>query len=495
MSTSHSSGSGSTGSGSTGSGHDASGRPDVARARTRREFLLWGGIAIGTPVALLACENIRSGPTGAPAGGPSGGRPDRPDSRPASATVAADGPRMPDLTPPTVEPTIRVRIQRRGPQDQVRIAAGPGARWLRVARPDGPVLLVLAAPVTIGAMVTTGSSGGAWTLVDGAGVRHTIDGSEPVEVGALRGESPAVTVDGTAYPGAARVVRRDDGGIDTINVCPLESYLPGVLARELYADWRHDTYRAQAVAARSFACTEMAFWRDRRHFDVVAGQASQAYIGQTAHASSNRAVAETRGAVLLWEGKVVPGYYSSSCGGHAASAVDAISDHPVNAIPPLAARPPMECCRWAPTWRWSAARTPSDAAQRIAAWARSRSDSSIPALQELGRIEVIAVNAHGRPVRYRVTDRRGAGAEFRAEHLRHALNHSDGSLAAPKDPIRSGHFDATPTSATIRLDGRGFGHGAGLCQYGAEGMARQSVRWTEILGTYYRGARIHAAYA
>jgi len=455
-------------------------------SRSRREFLLWGGLVVSTPAVLTACESVRPSPTGSPA------VPSTSSATPAGPATATDT--GPDLRPPGKEPLIRVRIQRQDASATTRIGTVPvgtaqGGRWLRVSRPDGPVLLVLAAPVEVSAEAA------GWRVVDEGGVLHRVDGGAPIEFGALRGESPAVAIDGSHYPGSARLVRREDGGIDTINIVPLESYLPGVLARELYADWRLDTYLAQAVAARSFAVTEIAFWRTRRHFDVVAGQASQAYIGQTGHAASLRAVNETRGVFLLWDGKVVPGYYSSSCGGHSASAVDAISPHPVNDIPPLAARPAQECCRWSPMWRWNVNRPTNEAARRIVAWAATRGDVSVPALEDVHRIEATAVNENGRPVRYRVTDRRNANAELLAEHLRFALNHSGGSLSPPKDPIRSSHFSSTNTGSTIRMEGRGFGHGAGLCQFGAEGFARRGVRWTEILGAYYRGARLYGAYS
>ena len=129
---------------------------------------------------------------------------------------------------------------------------------------------------------------------------------------------------------------------------------------------------AQAVAARSFACTEMAFWRGRRHYDVIAGQASQAYVGTTTNPSAARGVRETRGVVLLWRNTVVPAYYSSCCGGSSASAIEAISAHPMNDIDPLMARPAFACCREAPVWRWTSEQSVAEASRRLIAWERSR---------------------------------------------------------------------------------------------------------------------------
>lgn len=488
---------------------------------SRRRFLQFGVIA-GSTLLLAGCESLRE--SGAPSGPPLDPRartrtlprPDDPDASGSSATSPASSPAAPpepplDLTPPRSEPNVRVRLARRTLSDApVEVAAeGGGKQWIRVARPDTPtssaqaglvppgdagaVLLVLLSPVRVS------FDGASWSLLDGAGQRSKVEGRGAIELGAVKGQTPRIRLEGEAYPGSIRFVLRgaeaDDSsravaGVDLVNVVAMEEYLPGVLARELYATWRPNTFAAQAVAARSFACVESVYWRNRRHFDVVAGQASQGYVGSTDHAASLRAVRETRGALLTYGGRMVPGYYSSCCGGVSADARDAISNSPINDVAPLRARPPRDCCDWAPQFRWSSAQSGTEAAQRVMAWGSERPNWGVPALGPLTTIEPVQLNAYGRPVRYRLADARGASVELPAEHVRAALNTATATLPALRNPLRSGHFTSPLRSGSFQFAGRGYGHGAGLCQYGAEGMARKGVKWDAILDEYYPQAEL-----
>lgn len=416
--------------------------------------------------------------------------------------------------PPAREPLIRVRVARSaGAKPIVLGGEGSGRQWLRVSRAterpgEGAVLLVLAGPLRVDA------ERNGWSIVDATGHRTLVDGGDPIEIASQRGELPRIVVEGTTYPGIVRLVARSRGdvagmasdgagvpgvaggaGVDAINVCPMEQYLPGVLARELYASWNLQTYLAQAIAARSFATFESLYWASRRHFDVVAGQASQAYVGLTANSNANRAARESVGTLLTYANQVVPGYYSSCCGGVSASAVDAISEHAVNDVPPLRARPPQACCAWAPVFRWTSEQASGDAGRRLAAWSAERQHLRLPAMGQVAAIEPTQVNPYGRPIRFRISDGRGTSAELLAEQLRVALNASAPGLAAPTRPVRSGNLSAVLQRGTLVCSGQGFGHGVGLCQHGAEGMAREGVRWRAIVENYYPGATISRAWA
>jgi len=407
---------------------------------------------------------------------------------------------------------------RRAAGESVELAAeGGGRQWLRLARAGSggadeaaTVLLVLASPLKISADEK------GWIIVDGTGHRSVIDGALPIEIGATRGQESVIRVQGNAYPGVIRLVSRTveqaveaaptmgiglpmeagipPRGMDVVNVLPMELYLPGVVAKELYASWKPETFKAQVVAARSYACMEVAWWRGRRHYDVVAGQASQAYIGRTDNPVASRAVAETRGRLLLFEGKVVPAYYSSACGGLAANAVDAISDHPINDIAPLRAGEPRSCCAWAPVFRWKSEQSSGEAAQRLLAWTAQRPRWRVGRMGPVRGIEAVELNQIGRPVRYRISDG-DSHIELPSEPLRMALNLSGESVGSLRSPVRSGYFTASVRSGTVALAGHGFGHGVGMCQHGAEGMARGGSGWGEILAVYYPGATVGRSYA
>ncbi|MCA9286578.1 MAG: SpoIID/LytB domain-containing protein [Phycisphaerales bacterium] len=463
-----------------------------ARRESRRLFIQRSAAVVGAGLLLRGCEvppSRRLASTGEPAAGAGAS---------ASSPVAAAPPKpfMPDLTPPTSEPQVRVRLARSSAGDRgLQVASAGRGRWLRVAPVNADDTLgferVAASPI-----VATAEPGG-WTVVDGQGMRLSFDG-DAIDIAAAGGQPAGVSFDGTPFPGSIRLVSCSSEGafvVDVVNGVPLEAYLPGVLARELYAKWHPETYAAQAVAARSFACSEVAFWRGRRHYDVVAGQASQAYAGRTTSTVALQAVEATRGTLLLWQGKVVPAYYSSCCGGVSASAVDAISPHPMNDIPPIQARPPRDCCASAPVWRWTSEQGDKDAANRLVAWSASRDDVTIPRLGPVVAVETIAVATNGRPLRYRVVDDRGGTVEVAAEQLRWGLNYSAAGVTPPRQPVRSANFSASRAPGTLRLAGRGYGHGVGLCQYGAQASASAGVAWRTILQGYYPGAAIDRCFA
>lgn len=519
--------------------------PHDSPHHSRREFLLHAGLVAGAAGAasLAGCDLGGSGRGAhAPITPSTPAVPSRSPEAQLPEPAAAPSPMVQSFVPPSREPLIRVRIARTSGDTPVVLGAeggaeGTGRQWLRIARvpershggegaaagtpgstKEGAILVVLAAPIRVTSLVATSGNHagrGGWSIVDATGHRSTVDGGAPIEIAALRGQMPRIIVDGTTYPGVVRLVARTgpsdavassgssgataagstDAGIDVVNLCPMEQYLPGVLARELYANWNLQTYLAQAIAARSFAAVESIYWSQRRHFDVVAGQASQAYVGVTSNDNANRAVRDTNGTVLIYSGELVPGYYSSCCGGVSASAVDAISDHPVNDIPPLRARPPLACCSWAPLFTWTSDQAPRDAAKRLAAWSTERSHLRLPTLAEVASVEAIQVNEYGRPVRFRVTDARGGRVELLAEQLRAALNASAPGLAGLRRPIRSGNFAGSVQRGALVCRGNGFGHGVGLCQHGAEGMARDGTRWRTIVETYYPGATIARTWA
>ena len=106
-----------------------------------------------------------------------------------------------------------------------------------------------------------------------------------------------------------------------INTLPLEQYLYGVVSAEMPSSWLPAALDAQAVAARSYA---LANEKAAASFDVYADGRSQAYVGAaTETPAARRAVEETSGQVVLYDGEVADTLFSSSTGGRTQSAADA----------------------------------------------------------------------------------------------------------------------------------------------------------------------------
>ena len=386
---------------------------------------------------------------------------------------------------------MRVRVVRTaGPGAQAVI--GTATQWLALetASTEGTET-VLRGPVVVRLDKLS------WSVTDANGLRAAVDAFEPIEMVSLSADERDLLVGKRVYPGRLRLVARGDtsrDGFDVISLVPMESYLPGVVSAELFSHWLPATRAAQAIAARSFAASEHAWFGGRREWDVTGTAHSQVYDGRVDHVASHEAVEATRGVVLGYDGRLVPGYYSSCCGGTAASAIDAIGTSPVNDVPPLAGRKGQDVCTDATVARWTIDRSLGQLTRRFAAWGRHRGRRDVADLAELAAIEILTRNEHGRPKRYTMTDVAGQQVELSAEHLLAAANFSGASLKAPRQRLWSSHVSVTIRNDTAGFTGRGFGHGVGMCQYGAESLARAGTDHPDILEWYYPGADIAKAY-
>ena len=414
----------------------------------------------------------------------------RDDDAPAANAGPLADDDHPSLIPPELEPRVRILLQRR-----IRVVRlGAERQWLRLrSRHDHEWGVVVQGPLGI----IRNPAG--WSIIDHAGTELPSDPGTALRVTSL-GDRDEVAVDDQPYPGEMVLFPSsgaDDARFDIVNHVPLEAYLPGVLAAELYHHWEPETFAAQAIAARSFACTERAIFQRSRHFDLHASQRSQVYRGSVALDVAREAVEATRGLVIVWndtDPRLVPGYYSSCCGGAPARAQDAIGPNPINALPPLHGQSHGCVCSDAPLYRWTAERPTTHLARRLRTWARRHDHHDLAALSTLNDVDVAAVNQHGRPLRYRLTDRRGRTAELDAERFRFAANQRVSGLPDPDPRLWSSFVDCRVANGRVTFHGCGHGHGVGLCQYGAQQLARGGMHHEAILRRFYPDAHLHQAY-
>jgi stage II sporulation protein D len=121
--------------------------------------------------------------------------------------------------------------------------------------------------------------------------------------------------------------------------------------------------------------------------------------------------------------------------------------------------------------------------------------SELAALQSIRSIDIMSVNAANRPTRLAIHDSLGHVLQIRAEDFRRAVNYAREGEPTPKDRLNSSHLlKVTVKSTEIQFVGQGFGHGVGMCQYGAQSMARAGANAPLILRTYYPGAAVVRAY-
>jgi stage II sporulation protein D len=300
-------------------------------------------------------------------------------------------------------------------------------------------------------------------------------------------------LNGLGFRGTLHLVLDPEGRrFDAVNWVPLEPYVAGVVGAEMPPYWEPQALKAQAIATRTY-CWALKKQPNsaRRHWDIRRTEGHQVYRGLAAECASVwNAVEGTTGMVLAAPDQngiqtVFRSYYSAICGGHTEAGISVFGD----VGRPLAA---VECPFCGEMTRgdqffWS----PVQVDRRTAIERLEQRYPSLKALNGVGLVEPSRQSTYqgfSRITQFRVVGCNGKTETVRAEDLRLVLDPSGRK-------IRSTCFrfsDAGDTWAF--LEGRGWGHGVGMCQTGAQGMARQGWRAEEILQHYYPGSHVMGLY-
>ena len=291
------------------------------------------------------------------------------------------------------------------------------------------------------------------------------------------------TITGDIYVHPRKDISRH--AFDIVAHVPLENYLPGVLAGELYAHWHPATFASQAVAARSYAVVQHLNRKNTSHYDLDDGPSSQMFLGDVTLDVAHRAVAESDGVVLSWEDTVVPAYYCSCCGGFAATAKDGISSSSQHNIAPLEGRSGRDICVSLDIHKWDASRSLRTFRRRLNASSTKLNTPELASIRSIKAIEPTSTNRHGRPTLIKIVDRRNKSVEIHARQFVRAANASVSSLPPATPTIWSSFVSGEKNGAAIKFNGVGMGHGVGLCQYGAQALAGEGRGFEEILSWYY----------
>jgi len=339
-------------------------------------------------------------------------------------------------------------------------------------------------------------------LIEGFGVRSKIR-VEPLD-GSL------LSVDGLPYRGSFVVEEDRFGKVTVINVIDVEQYLYGVIKSEMLISSPMEALKAQAVIARTFALKYKDRYLDSQGFGLTDDTSSQVYTGVRGEdPRGTRAVDETRGMVLTYQGQLVQSYYHSACGGWTLNNEDAWGGSP---LPYLRAR---RCgyCADSPGFAWHVTLPYTTILERL-----------LEAGYRLGAIRSIETSDD--PVAHRalllkiINDHdevRILGNQFRLAVGADVIKSAFFAVASPKSsagapletaalPSETGEGElkmqqligdylkqANPTRE-LTLDGCGSGHGVGLCQSGARGLAELGASFREILEFYYRDAAVKTLY-
>jgi stage II sporulation protein D len=373
-------------------------------------------------------------------------------------------------------PFVRVRLLQA--QDRVMVSATHPANIHTVSEPV-KAYAIPSTPVPV-TLTARGWKIGSVTLGPGElTLQPTADGS--------------VRVNGQAYRGRYRFVPVSSDRFDVVNDVHIDAYLKSVVSKELLWNWDDETYKAQAIVARTYALYESRTAPRDRHWDLHPDERSQVYGGIDAESSKSRsAVDQTAGVVLAYgrEGqeKIFKAYFSACCGGITQSATDAFGDP---YIVPLGDQKVGSLCAAAPNFNWGPVTiSKADLTRRFRAWGarKNRPEKDMATIKSL---EIQYTNRFGRPVRYVVTDARGARYSLTSEETRWAVN---------TDPqngptLYSSFFRPLSTGDSIKfMDGHGRGHGVGMCQWCAQIRAQRGLPHEQIVLLAYPKAKLARAY-
>lgn len=320
--------------------------------------------------------------------------------------------------------------------ETMRIAIGPEVKQARLS---GAALLrgedeeeARYLPVSAGDVTVT-RRGGA-LFIDGA----------PASSRAVRFRTGGgIDVNGTRVRGdVVALLGRD--GVQLVNVLGLEDYLAGVLGSEMPKSFPLEALKAQAVAARTYALHKK-LEQYGQPFHLGSSVISQVYGGLASEDPRTReAVEATRGVVLTYQLQPVEAYFHASCGGKTESGAEALGRE----LPYLK---PVSCpCAKLPQAEWR--------------------------LELDQKLQVVSRSPTGRATRVLLD-----GRPIDAVLLRERIGYMR---------LKSLWFEVSGHHIT----GHGFGHGAGLCQWGAKVLADQGLSFRQILAHYYVGTELQTLY-
>jgi len=270
-------------------------------------------------------------------------------------------------------------------------------------------------------------------------------------------------------------------GWQMIERLSLERYLLGVVTREMSASsFPAAALQAQAIAARTYALFQMEARGRGRSYDLRGDTRSQAY-GGTARVPKEviAAVEQTRGQILLWQGKLFESFFHSTCGGQTCSAAESYF---IRGVPTM---PSVRCdgCQSSRFFRWSEEVPRKHLADAVAYLCQGTGI-------QLGKIDtVVAVDAaESGHVPYLRIDHSLGSFEVDSKRLRTTLR------SRGRHKLRSTNFVVQPSASGFLFSGRGWGHGIGMCQVGAQGYARRGANDVWILQHYYPGVEIRSCW-
>lgn len=399
-----------------------------------------------------------------------------------------------------------------------------------------------------GQEIATATSGVKWTVrQDGSTLQLLKDGAPagsfngPIQLKPARAGLNLFSYRGNRYRGSLSILR-GEGGLLVINIVDLEQYLYGVVGKEMPASAALEALKAQAVIARTYAITRM---QPSQLYDVTDDTSTQVYGGYEAEVNYGaardkvlQAVDSTRGEVIYYDGKVIQAYFHANAGGYTEDSENVWS----NPLPYLRGVPspdddwavkyPYQTPGGYPanTYNWTVTLTRQQVQDQVNSWLAGQGKGAVGDVVDLGLSRLgrdgQKETVSGRVTRMDIRTTTGTAQAFRdgiravfglkstlfTVQMDSTVNVLDGSgqqravnygaelvalgaggvLNAPNGAAgdytvagRDGTRQVPKLFTRVIFQGKGYGHGLGLSQWGAMGMAEKGYTYQQIIEHYY----------
>ncbi len=299
-----------------------------------------------------------------------------------------------------------------------------------------------------------------------------------------RDNSEHVNLGGKVYHGKIKFTPAH-GKINIINVISLEDYVKGVLPKEMPTGNGYENFealKAVAICIRTYAIQKI--YNSKNEFDIYTDERDQVYGSADSETQiSNLAVDETQNMILTYKGETAQIFYHSTCGGETEAASNVFQGQGAAYMKGVKDGSPSNC-RISPRFEWVEHYSKESFVKRIfTAGLLADSNYAVKDVKVLSRFPSGRVNE----LQLDLQDSNSfeKNVSLFGNSMRSIIRNSDNSAI-----LRSTLFDIETLEDSIKISGRGNGHGVGLCQWGAIYQSQNKKNYKTILDFYFPGTEI-----
>ena len=271
----------------------------------------------------------------------------------------------------------------------------------------------------------------------------------------------AIEINNVQYRGGVSLSQQPDNKLSVIEDLEIEDFVTGVVGSEMPHLWNDEAHCAQAVTVRTYTMYKKKARCSEKYQLDMQDLAYRGMAGESPRLSS--IVQKTKGLVMTYNGNIFPAYFHSTCGGHTEDVSHVFADE---SIPPLSG----VVCKYCSNSKYSK-------------WKRDISKSVIE--RKLREANVAVSNIRSIKTLDTGYGNHGSKVEIVFAGGSKEMGANDFRLLIGPNILCSTAFSAKCSGKNITFSGNGWGHGVGLCQHGAQTMAKKGFKWSDIINYYY----------